>query len=670
MIYIDDENMNYNIEYLVCVPKKESSFLDEIEYTLSNTCIFDPEKQEVERIIDFCKKNKVKKVILINYIQEYDRLITGLDECGINTYIYVLTELGTLSNYQYRNIFNGVMHCNKYNQLKGIAFADKNFEAIFKTKTKTFYLPLDYPVSKSDKNNKKTGIGILSSQVNPMHSFFNSLSATKLNSETANICRKSRATKEFVKTYNIKIKNNRDEEEIIENSSINVYVNFTDNNYKWFFKSMDEGIPCIIGNQQIIPTNEKLFDLITVKSDDDIIEIAEKIKYAKNHRTEIIKQYSRFRKKYSEIVKEKRKKFLPEFSQENKNETGVLLSVIVPIYNVENYLRDAVKSIIHARIQNMEIILINDGSTDNSGTIAKSLQKKYPKQIRYIEQPNRGLGNVRNVGLKEAKGKYITSVDSDDAIASRTFKESLKYLKNNVDMVIYDWLSVDASTRKKYITSAKDGINNKKNNFEDFLYASIAPSTCNKIIKKSLYEKLGFEFIEARYEDLSLNPLLIMKAKDIAYIPKPYYIYNLRKGSIMRAKNNGVDLDMIRSLKVLDKRISKCYSDYENYEELYYYIFFWRIEDIVINHFYENLNKLTDIEEANFYKEFIPLYKKIYSTRGVKKYLTDKPKEVSDFFKKRNDAIMKKDLRKFIEENDKIIKLNAGNIYGLSEIAI
>lgn len=667
MININDENLDYNISYLVCVPKSRLDYLEALDYTLSNVCVFEPTDTYVKKLIDFCVTNQIKKVILVDYMLEYENLATQLQDYNIEICDYLLVELGALTIQWHYEVFDGVLKLYKYGYIKNIITIDKNMESALKGNFKVHHLPLDFPtVQNNDMSIKKDGIGILSNAVEPTHGFYNALSAVKLINEVTNIDKEVivRPIKEFKELFSVQMQY-KQTEQILKNSEVNIYVNFTNNNYGWFFKSMDYGVPCIMGNQQIIEPSEKLYDYIIVKSDDDITEIADKIVYIKKHKQEIIELYDDFRKRYSENVKKIRNKILPECTQGFRNESDMLLSVVVPIYNVENFLSDAVNSIVRAQIPKMEILLINDGSTDKSGEIAKNLQKKYPDLIRYIEQTNHGLGNVRNVGLKEARGKYITSVDSDDLIDTKTFKEALLYLKQNVDMIIYDWQSVDVVTGNKYTTSAKDGIGDRKNNFEDFLYASIAPSACNKIIKKSLYDELGLEFSETKYEDLSLNPLLIMKAKSIAYIPKPYYVYNLRQGSIMRSSGGGINFDMIRSLKLLDERLVKFFSEYKNYDELYYYVFFWRIEELILNYIYENIT--VDGKDA-FYEEFLPLFKKIYNTKKVKEFFGKMPEKTKRFYEERNKAVLNKQLKEFVEKTSKnIIKLNAGDIYAFKD---
>lgn len=108
------------------------------------------------------------------------------------------------------------------------------------------------------------------------------------------------------------------------------------------------------------------------------------------------------------------------------------VSVIVPFYNVENYIEKCIKSLINQTLEDIEIILVNDGSKDNSINIAKKYAEKYPEKIVYLEKENGGLGDARNYGIPYAKGEYIAFVDSDDYVEKDMYKEMLKKHKKKI----------------------------------------------------------------------------------------------------------------------------------------------------------------------------------------------------------------------------------------------
>ena len=119
---------------------------------------------------------------------------------------------------------------------------------------------------------------------------------------------------------------------------------------------------------------------------------------------------------------------------------AALLSVIIPVYNVEPYLEQCLDSVINQTYKNLEIICINDGSSDNSLKILEKYQKK-DSRIKLINQKNKGLSEARNAGLDVAKGEYIAFVDSDDYLELNAYKEAMKVmLQDKNPLILYDYL--------------------------------------------------------------------------------------------------------------------------------------------------------------------------------------------------------------------------------------
>src|SRR5574344_1567100 len=113
------------------------------------------------------------------------------------------------------------------------------------------------------------------------------------------------------------------------------------------------------------------------------------------------------------------------------------ISVIVPVYNTSKYLKKCLDSILSQKGQNFEIILINDGSTDNSEQIIKDYQNKFPDIIKLYTKKNGGLSDARNYGVQKANGKYFCFIDSDDYIDKNLFKELEKEFANEPDLIKY-----------------------------------------------------------------------------------------------------------------------------------------------------------------------------------------------------------------------------------------
>ena len=118
----------------------------------------------------------------------------------------------------------------------------------------------------------------------------------------------------------------------------------------------------------------------------------------------------------------------------------VKVSIIVPFYNVEKYIEKCLTSLVNQTLEEIEIILVNDGSKDESIKVAKDFEQKYPAKIRYYEKPNGGLGDARNFGIKFAKGEYIAFLDSDDYVEPTMYEEMYEMaIKEKSDMVECDF---------------------------------------------------------------------------------------------------------------------------------------------------------------------------------------------------------------------------------------
>lgn len=635
----------YNKKYLVIVPTMSEELLDSFEYTFGNSLLMKNDLDEISFYTQFINQNNFQQIIFVDFQLEYLELIDKLDEKHDIKFIFTKS-LASLSDTFFYDVFKNIVKLYNQEKISAIGFLDNNLYQVLKKKYKNiFYLLLDREECTSAQNKNDKTIGILNNQEDPKHSYYNELSAIKLlDGYTAKITKPSKVNKEFLKTFDIQYKVVKN---AIKNNEINLYINFTNNNYLLFLESMDNNIPCILGNTSILDNNKKLKEYLVMKSDDDVNEIADRVKNAIKNKKEILKLYSDFRKEYKEETNKRVEKFTGIEKNINLKEMKYdkLLSVIVPVYNVEGYLAKSLQSILDARIDDMEILVINDGSKDNSEKIALKFQKKYPNIIRYIKQENHGLGNVRNVGLKEAKGKYIASIDSDDTININFFTDAEEYMNKNVDMIIYDWLTV--TDKEKYPTAALDYIYIGKNRYRGILYTTIMPSQCNKIIKKELYDRLKINYIEDKYEDLSTNPIVLMATQTIKYINKPYYEYYIRSNSIMRSSPGYSMIDVIGKV---NKRLEQ-YKKYCNLDlqEFKFNIFYWRIEQYIINPLFDlegkELDKMIEYIEKNIKDLYLDL---LNSKFGEKMINNIKNKKLQENIIKRNKMINKGELKEFI----------------------
>ncbi len=211
-----------------------------------------------------------------------------------------------------------------------------------------------------------------------------------------------------------------------------------------------------------------------------------------------------------------------------------LVSVIVPIYNVEAYLERCVESILQQTYEHIEIILVDDGSPDRCGSMCEDYAQK-DNRIKVLHKENGGLSDARNAGLEMAKGKYVLFVDSDDLIKKELVESCVQTAeKNSSDIVIFDFNRVEEN--EEIVTTMeieKSGTYTLESE-PRILFGS--PSAVNKLFRRDLFIKTGIRFpVGKYYEDLGTIPKLLFLADKIDYIKESYYDYMIRSGSIMTA---------------------------------------------------------------------------------------------------------------------------------------
>ncbi len=652
----------YNLDYLVIVPTKDKKMYEDFDYTFGNVLLFENSVEDTEFLVKFIRKNLVGQLIFVDYYVEYDEIISTLvDEHDIK---FIFTgALGELSNEFVWGEFEKI--CEKYDrgEIKTIGFTDPFLYEAMKIKHKDIervLLDRENMVGPTTKSGRT--IGILNACDCDYASFYNEMGGLSVLREyRAKLYYPMREVLDFARDYGIEYEIVKDPDILIEENVCNLDVNFAGAQVSTFLKSMDFGVPCVVGNNSFLSDEYPVMsEYLVLKSDDDIDEVADKVRAAIDNKKAIMEEYGRFRLKYSKEARDLAERFLGfKLRKREDAKNGKLLTVVVPVYNTEQYLVDCLDSVIRAGIPSMEILIINDGSTDDSEKIAKEYVERYPNLVRYIKQKNHGLGNVRNVGLLEAEGKYIASVDSDDTIEQSFLKEASVYLENDVDVVVCDWMSVGGENR--FETAALDYVFEDRIEYLGIMYTTIMPSTCNKIIKKSLFLNGGIKYLEQKYEDLSANPLALLDANTIKYIHRPYYNYYLRDNSLMRSGIN--PRHMVDALKYLDVRL-KIRNKAMDEEEFKFYVYSWRIEEYIINPLYEmdekDLNEVVEYIYDNVYY----LMKDIFENKYYKKMLGRlRSKELRDFVRKRNEMFNEKKLGEFVLSIDGPQKITASIVY-------
>ena len=207
------------------------------------------------------------------------------------------------------------------------------------------------------------------------------------------------------------------------------------------------------------------------------------------------------------------------------------VSVIVPVYNVEQYLEKCLNSLVNQTLENIEIIIVNDGTKDNSEEIIKKFIEKYPKKIVYLKKENGGLSDARNFGIPYAKGKYIAFLDSDDYVEKDIYKEMYELAKKeNSDMVECDFLW-------EYPNKIREDIGQVYNGKKEML-EKVRVVAWNKLIRRSILEKTQIQFPKGlRYEDVEFTYKLIPHLNKVSFLKKPYIHYIQRENSISNSQN-------------------------------------------------------------------------------------------------------------------------------------
>lgn len=216
-----------------------------------------------------------------------------------------------------------------------------------------------------------------------------------------------------------------------------------------------------------------------------------------------------------------------------------LISIIVPVYNVQSYLEECIQSIENQTIVNREVILIDDGSTDQSGVMCEKLSKIYD-DIIVIHKENGGLGSARNAGLDIAKGKYIGFIDSDDYIAKDMYERLYDaMIKNKCEIACCNRYRLIRKEGMNQITEYKsNGIQTltcmKNENAIKYLLLDrgITYSACDKLFERNLFDGIRFPNNKYPSEDIPCIFKIVAKSNRIAHIGVPKYYYRLNEQSI------------------------------------------------------------------------------------------------------------------------------------------
>lgn len=277
------------------------------------------------------------------------------------------------------------------------------------------------------------------------------------------------------------------------------------------------------------------------------------------------------------------------------------VSIIIPVYNTEKYIATCLDSVMGQTLEDIEVILINDGSTDASLEIMEQYRQKYPNRIQLISKENGGQATARNIAIPMCTGEYIGFVDSDDYIEQDMYEKMyLKAVETDADYVECDYVNVkinEAGEQERiadYGSRVREYINKK----DMFIDPMLAP--WNKIYRRELLQKSDVRFPEGLiYEDTAFCLKAISLIQTFAFVPEKLVIHFFRGSSTMNVNKSQKVGDIFKVLKdVLDFYNSN--NIYEEYhEELEY--------EIVKILLCSSMERISEIPDKRLRKEFCEL---------------------------------------------------------------
>ena len=275
----------------------------------------------------------------------------------------------------------------------------------------------------------------------------------------------------------------------------------------------------------------------------------------------------------------------------------VKVSIIVPVYNSEKYLKRCLDSLVNQTFDDIEIIVVNDGSTDRSEETIKGYMND--KRIILINKENGGQASARNLGLTKAHGDYIMFIDSDDCVNLDMCDKAYNAIKDGYDIACMDYYIIDGDGKKYHkISACTEG----EISLKDYLLTAVCP--WNKIYKKSFLVDNGFEFPEGIiYEDYASIPTLVNYKPKVYYLPLAFVNYIHTEVSTMRSNEYK---DKYENIFIATDFLYEHLCDSEYHDELEYLISYHFLYLGSLNFYrfdkYEQLDKIADFMKCKFSK--------------------------------------------------------------------
>ena len=280
-------------------------------------------------------------------------------------------------------------------------------------------------------------------------------------------------------------------------------------------------------------------------------------------------------------------------------------SIIVPVYNCEKDLPKCLDTLVGQTLSDIEIIIVNDGSPDNSQAIIDDYVSRYPNLIKAYAQENRGQSAARNAALEKASGEFVFFVDSDDYVEVTTCEKTYNFAKENgdLDIVCFNyWIEQDGREPNfcNRVIFEELPIDEK--------YVMFESSPCTKVIRRSILADNGLKFLENYiYEDFELIPRLVLYTQKIGYMTDAFYHYIIHEGSTMRQKTYNKKLS---SIYFVLESLKKAFEN-TKYRELLEYLYIEHLLHLSTLRYLDYEEGKEDIKRiAKIMKDYFPKWRK------------------------------------------------------------
>lgn len=278
-----------------------------------------------------------------------------------------------------------------------------------------------------------------------------------------------------------------------------------------------------------------------------------------------------------------------------------MISVIVPVYNVEKYLERCVKSIAAQTYNDLEILLIDDGSTDKSGKMCDDFQQT-DSRIKVFHKQNGGLSDARNYGIEHSAGEFISFVDSDDYIDEKMLETLHRLItENDADLAVCSAMDVFEGKEVTQVKEIKEFNLNKVESYKYMLRGDGIPSACNKLYKRQTVGNVRFP-VGKLYEDGFFTPQILKRVEKTAVTSKPMYYYFRRADSITTKPFRKGDLDVIEAYDKCVKQVKELCPEALPYAEFRYRNAYFNVLDKMLMR--------DDCKEIPEYKQVVKYLKK------------------------------------------------------------